>query len=528
MERKYKMYRLIIADDEVIECKGLERMIQIYFPNIMVLKSVSNGIELIESIRSERPDIAIVDINMPGLNGLDAISMLRMESVKIKVIINSAYSKYEYMRKAMILGASDFLQKPMEEYKFRETLGRVLHTLDEEKIQEKNIETSVTNLNNLRKLAESEIMSSIILGRPDEQELNILFENLQGDYFGGIIVALTLPGNFGKEVLLIQIQKDLESFIHKYCTCMMKIHKNVLYLFLIPGATVNMGNYLEWVKELTEKIVKRYQNSQLKLGISRWKYEFEKMPEALREAENVVHEMSKAGISFYKEVEKSEENTSNIVQIEKITEEFFKGNRKSLKEQIQAITDQYQDDRKKICVMQLLFYKMLENYQDKYLNAKKIIDLKSTWINLEMCENIDELIDVTENILEQKIEEKQEDLRDQYVKKAVLYMEENYMKDISLDQVADAVKISSFYLSRILKHQLNKNFIDLLTDIRIEQSIKLIGNNDFTVRDIGTRVGYPSQTYFYKVFKRKTGMTVGEMREFFRSIEENFCESHDE
>ena len=63
------MYRIIIADDEVIECRALEMMIRNDFPDMEILPYVQNGIDLVASVEKNHPDIAIIDINMPGLNG---------------------------------------------------------------------------------------------------------------------------------------------------------------------------------------------------------------------------------------------------------------------------------------------------------------------------------------------------------------------------------------------------------------------------------------------------------------------------
>ena len=72
------MYRIIIADDEVIECRALEMMIRNDFPDMEILPYVQNGIDLIASVEKNHPDIAIIDINMPGLNGLDALEIIRL------------------------------------------------------------------------------------------------------------------------------------------------------------------------------------------------------------------------------------------------------------------------------------------------------------------------------------------------------------------------------------------------------------------------------------------------------------------
>lgn len=73
------MYRLIIADDQSIECRALEHKIKSEMPEIEILPSVYDGLKLLKSVEEERPDIAIVDINMPGLSGLETIEILMMK-----------------------------------------------------------------------------------------------------------------------------------------------------------------------------------------------------------------------------------------------------------------------------------------------------------------------------------------------------------------------------------------------------------------------------------------------------------------
>ena len=98
------MYRLMIADDQSIECRALEHKIQTEFENIEVLPSARDGIDFLKKAEEFKPDIAIVDINMPGLNGLETIEILKMRNINMKVIIHTSYSEFDYARKAIQLG----------------------------------------------------------------------------------------------------------------------------------------------------------------------------------------------------------------------------------------------------------------------------------------------------------------------------------------------------------------------------------------------------------------------------------------
>ena len=82
-------YTMIIADDEEIERKALRLLIQKEFPEIEIVALVANGTDLVAQAQKWRPDIAIVDVNMPGINGIDAIDLLCARGVETRFIINT-------------------------------------------------------------------------------------------------------------------------------------------------------------------------------------------------------------------------------------------------------------------------------------------------------------------------------------------------------------------------------------------------------------------------------------------------------
>lgn len=510
----------MIADDEMIECRGLERMIQNGFCDIELLPSVYNGVELIQCVEKEKPDIVIVDLNMPGLSGLEAVEILRMKSYETKVIINTAYSEFEYIKKALILGASDYLQKPIEEEKFREALSRVIQSIEKEKVKNRCEENSSKQIKKIRKVAEAEIMSSILLGKPNEEGLSILFENLSGDYFGGLMVAVMPRDRRTLHVDFQSLSEKMGSFLRNYCTCMTRVNKDILYLLLIPGKQVHGNEYQEWVGALLGKIIKSELQVQLKFGISSWKYEFEKMTEAYHECQIAVRISDGEDIRFFEEA-KDNKDKGQLGKKEKALVELAK---EKEWDRFQAYLDQiyqeYDFTEETIRLLKIWSAKLV--YQCKlYLEFEESLygfwGKGEVWRILKTCNSSEELLNAVMGFVKEKKRHiVEDDIRNEYTNQAMLYMEKNYMKDISLEQVAGYVGISSFYLSRLLKHQTYKNFVELLTDIRMEHAVKLIEKEDFTVKDIGSRVGYQSPTYFYKVFKKNTGMTVGEMREILR------------
>jgi two-component system response regulator YesN len=96
------------------------------------------------------------------------------------------------------------------------------------------------------------------------------------------------------------------------------------------------------------------------------------------------------------------------------------------------------------------------------------------------------------------------------VAKTKQYIQENYMKDISLEEVANKVFLNPAYLSRIFKQQEGETFTDYLTKVRIKKAEELLMQRRFKLNDICLMTGFKNSRYFCKVFKLQTGFSPKE------------------
>ncbi|MBO9610259.1 MAG: helix-turn-helix transcriptional regulator [Paenibacillaceae bacterium] len=94
----------------------------------------------------------------------------------------------------------------------------------------------------------------------------------------------------------------------------------------------------------------------------------------------------------------------------------------------------------------------------------------------------------------------------------VHYMREHFAEDISLDRMADKVKITPTYLSSYFKEKMGLNFKEYLNDIRMQHAKRYLLETDWKIQDVAERVGYRSLTPFTRMFKLATGMTPNEFR----------------
>ncbi|MDO4438630.1 MAG: response regulator [Eubacteriales bacterium] len=126
------MYKILIADDEALEREALSFFIRQSNLDIEEIIECSDGNDVVKKTLLYHPDIIILDINMPGLSGLDAFEQFKNADYPFKVIFSTAYDYFEYARKALKLGAMDFLVKPVKKEQFLTALNKAAEELEEE------------------------------------------------------------------------------------------------------------------------------------------------------------------------------------------------------------------------------------------------------------------------------------------------------------------------------------------------------------------------------------------------------------
>ena len=103
------MYRLLVADDEIIERKVLLKTMQKNIEGQCELFQAENGREALEIYEKEKIQIAILDIEMPGINGIQAAEKIREKDKNCCIIFLTAYDEFSYAKKAITVRALDYI-----------------------------------------------------------------------------------------------------------------------------------------------------------------------------------------------------------------------------------------------------------------------------------------------------------------------------------------------------------------------------------------------------------------------------------
>jgi two-component system, response regulator YesN len=120
------MIRVVIVDDEDLSRYAIRKLLSDSFVDVTVAGEAVNGQEAVQLVRELRPDLVIMDVRLPGLDGLEASRRISKIHQKVRIIIVSAYDDFSYAQKALNLGLAGYMLKPVTEEDVSGTLARVL------------------------------------------------------------------------------------------------------------------------------------------------------------------------------------------------------------------------------------------------------------------------------------------------------------------------------------------------------------------------------------------------------------------
>ncbi len=121
------MIKVMIVDDERFVRTGIIQETDWDLIGCEVVAEAKNGIEALEKAKDVKPDLVVSDIKMPGMDGLEMAEKLVEIYPDVKLIFLTAYSDFEYVRKALRMGVSDYLLKPFEDGELEAAVQRLIH-----------------------------------------------------------------------------------------------------------------------------------------------------------------------------------------------------------------------------------------------------------------------------------------------------------------------------------------------------------------------------------------------------------------
>lgn len=162
----------MIADDEPKIRRGLRSQIEHMALDIEIVAEADDGERALEEALITQPDILLVDINMPFLNGLDFVEQLKRTQRDARIIVITGFEQFEYARRALDLGVHAYLLKPVELSELRATLDGVIQQLTADRERERHFAWALSQLEKRKESLREEFLSELIRGGLTQDEIS--------------------------------------------------------------------------------------------------------------------------------------------------------------------------------------------------------------------------------------------------------------------------------------------------------------------------------------------------------------------
>lgn len=514
------MYKLMVVDDEPIAVESVVVMVKRNFPGVFAIRSCRSGKMAIETAEEFHPDIMIMDIDMPGINGLEAIKKLKESQSDITFVILSAFDYFSYAQEALSLGVIEYLVKPVTETRLTEVLEHIVEeikTSSHEK--QKRLEQQERLLMSIPVL-ERTFCETLALREEEAVELKNTCALLGFHDVGGYVLLFSSRNSKEKMPDYYDFKQRLKHSCH-FIMEQLRNKEIVLYVFCDSDGQTPKTE----AEKLATKFIEyaRQKGVELICGAGNWYNTVSKAGQSFDEAKKAIHILRD---DLYAGMYGPVLDAVNANEIEPKTVDTYR-------EYLQKYVLQHLDKEDPLIILRE-YEKMLAFEVEKKTpfhemrnviveleleigRSKNIpVDHSRSSINkILSTETADELIETMGMVIAQNADFLTKDHHkslDNLTEKAKTYIIEHYAETITLEDVANNANLSQYYFSRLFKQETGTSFIDFLTKIRIEKSKKLLLMEGLSVKEIAYMVGFNDPNYFSKAFKKATGESPVEYR----------------
>lgn len=516
------MYNILLTDDEQIVVDSLEFILQKNFSGQFKIFKENSGADAINICRTNKIDIIIMDINMPGLSGLQSVKEIKKLTPQSIVIMLSAFDRFKYAQEALELGVYRYLTKPVNRDTVIQAVHGAINLLESEKQKLSDTIELREKLSFGYSIVESDFIYALVLSSENKKELSNYFDyfniNPETYYFCCIEVPENLSEDRGN--IYMQIR---DAFCSKTDCIMGSYIMNRITIFIPVERKVRaFSNDAEIAEDKCRSFLKDIFNmlalkisSSIRMGAGGIFDDISRSAQAYSEALNALNASdTTGGIKFYEEGDaenrsdiKKELNNAQKALLGRISAGYTDGVKSAAELWFDIIRSEVQD------------IDLIKNETFNILvSAKNFCRLSvpsATFKEISACRTPEELfayvlpklIECSEMILQES-----GGSSNPVIANAIKYINERLSLNISLEQTAKAVHVNPVYLSKLFKDETGKNFIDYVTDIRLDKAKEMLRSGVCSIKEITSETGYSDQNYFSRLFKRKFGITPTEFK----------------
>ncbi|QNO14027.1 response regulator [Alkalicella caledoniensis] len=525
------MIKLLIADDEHIVIQSIKFIIHKFLDDVEVVGSASSGREAIEKALDLKPDIILMDIHIPGINGIEAIRQIKNSYNDAEFVIISAYEYFQYAKDAVNLGVYEYITKPVNKYKLVNVINDLSQIIYSKKEALKKEMILMEKMNTIIPHLESQFIHSLLFNSNTVDDLSF-YEEIFGMKlrYGYAMVATVKNHEACTKTDTISIsllkQKFYDMFsmqLKNICPCLIgpPLLDRVVAFIPMDEKTdaYDLRNIsISYANKLGEKIARNVKIP-FEIGIGKG-YNIELFTKSYKEASKSVNSGKGETVTHFEDFHGVLAQQDNYpihkekLYLDKLSTGDLKGVLEIFEELFLWLTANNPNDVNKIkskLIELIIISQRTVNrdvQDDSLLDSEFLIQLLSIDDPNEIKLNY---MNYLKNLLV-NVEEKKSKKLNGFIIKALEYIDENYQHNLTLDDVAKEISMSYHHFSKFFKESTGKNFVDYITELRIEKAKMVLKDKNANVKEACYEVGYTDPNYFSKLFKKATGMTPTEYR----------------
>ncbi len=551
------MLKLLIVDDNLLIRNEIKAMIESDSTEFEIIGEACDGEEAIEVINKNQDiDIIITDIRMPIMDGLELITNVNREKREIKFIVLSAYDDYSYVSEAFKHGAADYILKlDLSKGKVLKVLNKVKEAIYLEKDQRIKIEEKrKADIENSKKIEVLETFLSLNEQTIKEKFLRNLIwgsgefsDIIKESIVSKLKIDLAIPNhrimvikidNYSiieknewsnkVELLKYGITNVLQEIADKHSIG--EIFCNHAEEYIVISNIRDSRSENASIQRLYAFFGEAFNamkfcfNTEISAGLSYTSSKLgylENLYAQAREACEYYFILGKGRLYEY-----SKKDNSKEFLIPKIEEIFTSksqlimqvmqmSNLNEFEKNIEKLIIKAKDEYKYVAMEIKELYKKYKIYIQDFVKNHNLYNIEvrnyldtynSYLVYYGDLSQLNSWLKEILYIIMENITNKQS-LSD----KAIIYIRENYSKDISLSIIASELEVTDSYLSRVFVKETGSNFVDYLAKVRIDEAIKLMKTTNMKMKEISQIVGFKSPQQFNKTFNKVTGKNPSQM-----------------
>jgi two-component system, response regulator YesN len=528
------MINLMIVDDEERARIGIRTLIDWQSHGINIVAEARDGAEALELLREHHVDILLTDIRMPVIDGLVLIERVASDYPQIKCVIMSGYDEFAYAKKALAIGASEYLLKPSRRQEILDVILKLRAEIELEKEQDRTLQQLKTGFRESFPLLQEKTLSRLVMAdNPPYDRLlaNLHINGFEFPYLFYGIIVLQIDNfhlmqrkysNEDIELFKYGLKNIAEETLSSLSRCAVFEHQDDIILIFNAEDWIGTEKLIPYVEKVQYNI-KNYLKFSVSAGIGSVDKDIRHLITSYREAVRALdmkYVIGSETIVDYKEtVDDDPARTSYPLSQERaILKAVMAGDQAGILARLNEFNEALKpESTSKEHVLKSTLALVFALYRfciEKNINTNEVFGqnlaelthiVEHSSMDYIMQALSDALLKVSEQLTVKKNNNK-------LFQSVLAYIQQNYNKDISRETVSREVFITPGYLSLLFKQEMKTNFLDYMHKIRIDEACKLLHNRSLKLSDIAHNVGYNDEKYFFQVFKKYIGMTPNQYR----------------